>query len=29
VDDQEHAVYIRGVCTRGRDLAAHLDQEDQ
>lgn len=29
VDDQERAVYIRGVCTRGRDLAAHLDQEDQ
>ena len=29
VDDQKHAVYIRGVCTRGRDLAAHLDQEDQ
>lgn len=29
VDDWEHAVYIRGVCTRGRDLADHLDQEDQ
>ena len=29
VDDEEHTVYIRGVCTRGRDLTVHLDEEDQ
>lgn len=26
VDEERHVVYIRGVCTRGRDLASHLDE---
>lgn len=29
VDSASDSVYIRGVCTRGRDLAAHLDQTEQ
>lgn len=29
VDDEAYSVYIRGVCTRGRDLAAHLEEEAQ
>ena len=26
VDEESHTVYIRGVCTRGRDLSAHLEE---
>ncbi len=28
VDEKAEAVYIRAVCTRGRDLAAHLAEQD-
>ena len=28
VDDSAHAVYIRAVCTRGRDLSAHLAENE-
>ena len=28
VDDTAKTVYIRGVCTRGRDLSAHLEEQD-
>lgn len=27
VDDAEHTVYIWAVCTKGRDLSAHLDEQ--
>ena len=27
VDDVSQTVYIRGVCTRGRDLTAHLEEQ--
>ena len=26
VEEEQHLVYIRGVCTRGRDLSAHLEE---
>lgn len=26
VNEEEHLVYIRAVCTKGRDLTAHLDE---
>lgn len=29
VDQKAQQIYIRSVCTRGRDLAAHLAQQDQ
>ena len=29
VDMDSKTVYIRAVCTKGRDLAAHLDQEQR
>ena len=28
VDDTTKTVYIRSVCTRGRDLTAHLEEQD-
>lgn len=28
VDDTVKTVYIRGVCTKGRDLTAHLEEQD-
>ena len=28
VDERAGVVYIRGVCTRGRDLSAHLDTRE-
>lgn len=28
VDDETQQVYIRAVCTKGRDLAAHLAEQD-
>lgn len=28
VDDETRQVYIRAVCTKGRDLAAHLAEQD-
>ena len=28
VDDTAKTVYIRGVCTKGRDLSAHLEEQD-
>lgn len=29
VDQRTQQIYIRSVCTRGRDLSAHLTQQDQ
>lgn len=29
VDTNNYVVYIRAVCTRGRDLSAHLDDQGQ
>ncbi len=26
VDENEQIVYIRAICTKGQDLAAHLDE---
>ena len=26
VEEEQHLVYIRGVCTRGRDLSAYLEE---
>ena len=28
VDDTVKTVYIRGVCTKGRDMTAHLEEQD-
>ena len=28
VDGTTQTVYVRGVCTRGRDLSAHLEEQD-
>ena len=28
VDDEARVVYIRAVCTKGRDLAAHLSEQE-
>lgn len=28
VDEHKSTVYIRAVCTKGRDLTAHLEQEE-
>lgn len=29
VDNTAHVVYIRGVCTKGQDVAAHLETQEQ
>ena len=28
IDEQAHTVYIRAVCTKGRELASHLESHD-
>lgn len=28
VDEEKHLVYIRGICTRGRDMTAHLAETE-
>lgn len=28
VDNSAHIVYIRGICTRGQDVAVHLEEQE-